>query len=146
MKKYIIKDPSKFLIKKRGLLINALLFTVIMTFMVAGCIEEDYPVRLVFPVLTTAPASAVTATTAASGGDIASDGGFAISARGVCCDTVANPHVNSPMVTSDGTGTGQFTSSLTNLKAAKTYHIRAYATNSEGTSYGQDVSFTTTAK
>jgi hypothetical protein len=146
MKKYIIKDPTKFLVKKRVLLINALLFTVIMSFLVAGCIKEDYPVRLVFPVLTTAPASAVTATTAASGGDITADGGFTISARGVCCDTIANPHINSPIVTSDGTGTGQFTSSLTNLKAAKTYHIRAYATNPEGTSYGQDISFTTATK
>jgi len=146
MKKYIIKDTSKFLIKKRVLLFNLLLVTVIMSFLAAGCIKEDYPVRLVFPVLTTAPASAITATTAASGGNVTSDGGFAISVRGVCCDTIMNPSINGLIVTSDGTGTGQFTSSLSNLKSAKAYHIRAYATNSEGTAYGPDVLFTTGTK
>ena len=96
MKTYIRTNLSKFLIKKRILLINASVFIVLMTFMTLGCIEEDYPVRLVFPVLTTAPASNITASSATSGGDITSDGGSEITARGVCWSVFANPSIAFP--------------------------------------------------
>ncbi|OFY64903.1 MAG: hypothetical protein A2V64_13505 [Bacteroidetes bacterium RBG_13_43_22] len=95
----------------------------------------------VLPVLTTTAISAITATTATSGGNISSDGGSAVTARGVCWSTSENPTTADPK-TSDGSGTGSFTSSITGLTYGTTYHVRAYATCSAGTAYGQDITFT----
>jgi uncharacterized protein (TIGR02145 family) len=92
--------------------------------------------------LTTTAATSITQTSAVSGGNITSDNGAAITVRGVCWATTANPTVTGSH-TSDGTGTGSFASNLTGLTAGTTYHVRAYATNSAGTAYGNDVSFTT---
>jgi hypothetical protein len=91
---------------------------------------------------TTTPTS-ITPITASSGGNISSDGGATISVRGVCWATTASPAISNSHTT-DGTGTGAFTSSVTGLAASTTYHIRAYATNSAGTAYGNDLQFTTT--
>jgi hypothetical protein len=99
---------------------------------------------IVVPTVTTTSASAVTTTTANSGGNVSDGGGATVTARGVCWSTTANPTI-ADTKTSDGTGTGIFTSSLTGLIPATTYHLRAYATNSAGTAYGSDISFTTTA-
>jgi hypothetical protein len=94
------------------------------------------------PVITTTSATSITSSTAISGGNITSDGGGTITARGVCWSTTQNP-VASDNHTSDGAGTGSFTSSITNLIANTTYYVRAYATNAVGTSYGSQISFTT---
>jgi uncharacterized protein (TIGR02145 family) len=94
------------------------------------------------PVLTTTAASSITQTTATSGGNITSDGGATVTARGVCWSTVTNPTTNNRK-TIDGTGTGTFVSTLTGLTGDSTYYVRAYATNSAGTQYGNQVSFTT---
>jgi uncharacterized protein (TIGR02145 family) len=99
---------------------------------------------LVVPTLTTTAASAITTTTAASGGSISSDGGSAVTAKGVCWAITASPTILNSKTT-DGTGTGTFTSSLTGLLPGTVYHIRAYATNTAGTAYGSDVPFTTAA-
>ncbi len=96
------------------------------------------------PSLTTSNVSAITLTTATSGGSITSDGGTVVTERGVCWSTTANPTI-ADSKTSDGTGTGAFTSSITSLTAGTTYHVRAYATNGVGTSYGSDIMFTTYA-
>src|ERR1035437_4450974 len=92
--------------------------------------------------LTTTAASAITLTTAISRGNISSDGGAAITARGVCWNTSAGPTVANSK-TNDGTGTGVFASSVTGLTAGTIYYIRAYATNSAGTAYGNEISITT---
>ena len=92
--------------------------------------------------LTTSAATAITLTTATSGGNITADGGGAVTARGTCWAITANPTITGSK-TSDATGTGVFTSNLTGLLPGTTYHIRAYATNSAGTAYGNDLSFTT---
>ena len=94
------------------------------------------------PTVTTTAASNVTGTTADSGGNVTSDGGDAVTARGVCWGTAANPTTAGDKTT-DGTGTGAFTSNITGLAPVTTYHVRAYATNSVGTAYGGDESFTT---
>ncbi len=94
------------------------------------------------PVLTTATVSNITATTAQSGGNITSDGGFSVTARGVCWNTMGNPDLNGSHTT-NGTGIGSFTANLTNLTPGTTYHVRAYATNSTGTVYGNEQTFTT---
>ncbi|MFC2157743.1 SBBP repeat-containing protein [Acidobacteriota bacterium] len=94
-------------------------------------------------VTTTAPSN-VTTTSASSGGNVTSDGGNAVTARGVCWGTSTNP-TTADSKTSDGTGTGAFASSLAGLTPGTTYYVRAYATNDFGTAYGNEVSFTTGA-
>jgi hypothetical protein len=94
--------------------------------------------------VSTTAASSVTCSTATSGGNVTSDGGAAVSARGIAYGTVANPTTANSTV-SGGTGTGSFTSNLTGLSASTTYNVRAYATNSVGTAYGSQESFSTTA-
>lgn len=78
------------------------------------------------------------------GGNVLNDGGLAVSSKGICWSTNTNPtNSNVNFMTIDGTGTGSFNSYLTNLTHSTTYYVRAYATNSLGTAYGNQVSFTT---
>jgi uncharacterized protein (TIGR02145 family) len=81
--------------------------------------------------------------TAISGGTISSDGGSAVSARGVCWSTSPGPTVALATKTSNGSGTGGFTSNISGLSKNTTYYVRAYATNTVGTAYGNEISFTT---
>ncbi|MBQ0016452.1 MAG: hypothetical protein KBT04_05665, partial [Bacteroidales bacterium] len=98
------------------------------------------------PTLTTTAATGVTATGAVSGGNITSDGGEVVTVRGVCWGTSSTPTVSSCLgKTTDGTGTGSFSSTITGLTDGTTYYVRAYATNSIGTAYGDAVSFTSAA-
>ena len=92
--------------------------------------------------VTTEEVTEITQTTAICGGEVTSDGGAAVTACGVCWSTSQNPTV-SDSHTTDGSGTGSFTSNITGLTDNTTYYVRAYATNSEGTSYGEQRSFTT---
>jgi uncharacterized protein (TIGR02145 family) len=92
--------------------------------------------------LTTIAISSITSTTALSGGNITSDGGANVTARGVCWATTTAPTIAGSN-TSDGTGSGAFASSLTGLTPGTTYYVRAYATNSAGTAYGNEVTFKT---
>ena len=96
------------------------------------------------PGVATTAISSITYTTAISGGTISSDGGAAVTARGVVWSTVENPTVDLSTKSSDGTGSGSFVSSLSGLESGTTYYLRAYATNSAGTAYGNQLSFTTT--
>jgi uncharacterized protein (TIGR02145 family) len=96
----------------------------------------------IFPVVSTASASGITATSATTGGDVSLDGGTPVTARGVAYGTSSSP-TTSGSITNDGTGTGTYTSTLTGLMPSTTYYVRAYATNSVGTAYGNEVSFTT---
>jgi uncharacterized protein (TIGR02145 family) len=98
---------------------------------------------VILATLTTTTASSITTTTAVSGGNITSDGGGAITARGVCWSKSQNP-TTADSKTTDGSGTGSFTSNITGLSATSTYYLRAYAINSSGTAYGSQISFTTT--
>ncbi|MCK5441741.1 MAG: hypothetical protein KAJ23_07615 [Maribacter sp.] len=123
------------------------LVTLVLCSIFLGCssndpepsIEEEV---MSAPTLSTTAISQITPNTAMSGGDITDDGGSAITARGVCWNTNENPTINDSRTT-DGSSSGSFTSTTTALEANQTYYIRAYATNSEGTSYGQQLSFTT---
>ena len=97
----------------------------------------------VLPLLTTTTASAISYTTATSGGVITIDGGAAVTANGVCWSTTAGPTIaNSKTI--DTVPSGAFSSSLTELSPNTRYYVRAYATNSAGTGYGAEVSFTAT--
>ena len=95
-------------------------------------------------VLTTTSASNVTTASATLGGNITANGGSTVTQRGVCYGTSTNP-TTANTTTNDGSGTGSFISNLAGLTASTTYYVRAYATNSAGTAYGNEVSFTTTA-
>jgi len=94
------------------------------------------------PSVTTAAITGIATTSATGGGNVIAYGGQAVTARGVCWSLSANPTVTDSHTT-DGTGTGIYSSSLTSLATGTTYHVRAYATNSVGTAYGNDVPFTT---
>ncbi len=96
----------------------------------------------VIPKVTTTAITGITDSSAMSGGELIDNGGLPVTARGVCWSTSSNP-ATSDNHTSDGNGTGPFTSELTNLDPETTYHVRAYATNTEGTAYGNEEEFTT---
>jgi uncharacterized protein (TIGR02145 family) len=97
---------------------------------------------LALPTLTTTAASSITNNSASSGGNISSDGGSTITARGVCWNTSTGPTITNSK-TANGPGTGTYISSITGLTAGVTYYVRAYATNSVGTAYGNEINFTT---
>lgn len=122
-----IQRPLKFLL---GVLL------ILVVLILSGC-EESLP-----PVVFSTDVTAVTMTTASSGGSITSEGGSAVTARGVCWNTEGEP-TTADSKTSDGEGGGAFESALTGLTAGTTYFLRAYATNSGGTSYGEQLTFTT---
>ncbi|MCX6268349.1 MAG: hypothetical protein NTW16_13475 [Bacteroidetes bacterium] len=93
-------------------------------------------------IVTTTSVAGITNSSAISGGNIGSAGGSPVTARGVCWSTSPNP-TTADSKTIDGSGTGIFTSNLTDLTASTLYYVRAYATNNNGTFYGAQVSFTT---
>jgi uncharacterized protein (TIGR02145 family) len=121
---------------KRIFKIHSCIFIILVLFLVQSCKKE------VVPTLSTSTISNITATTASSGGNITSDGGADVTARGVCWSLNEDPTI-SDSKTNDGNGIGQFVSNLNNLTGGSTYHVRAYATNTVGTSYGADLTFTT---
>jgi hypothetical protein len=94
------------------------------------------------PLLTTTAASAIEATTATAGGNVYNNGGDPITVRGLCWNTTGNPTTGNTH-TSDGTGSGAFTSYMTSLSSNQLYYIRAYAFNSLVISYGNQLTFTT---
>lgn len=96
------------------------------------------------PSITTSSVSAITATSATCGGNITSIGGSNVTDRGVCWSTSPYPTTANSITNSGATSvTGSFTSSITGLTSNTTYYVRAYATNSSGTSYGDQTSFNT---
>ena len=94
------------------------------------------------PTLSTKPIIYDSLINAESGGVITSDGGSEITVRGICWGTSPNPTIAND-TTIDGSGTGSFSSFITNLNFSSTYYVRAYATNSNGTGYGDEIIFTT---
>jgi uncharacterized protein (TIGR02145 family) len=98
--------------------------------------------QIAVPVLTTSDITTITQTTATAGGNITDEKGGSVTTRGVCWSISENPTITDNK-TSDGSGTGSFTSSITGLSGNTKYYIRAYATNSAGTQYGNQLSFTT---
>ena len=105
------------------------------------CLRDGGNMSLL-PTVSTMGVTTITSTTAVTGGNITDDGGAAVTARGVCWGTSHNPTTLGNH-TNYGEGMGGFTSSLTGLTAGTTYFVRAYATNSNGTKYGDEVSFST---
>ncbi len=94
--------------------------------------------------LTTTAATSITGGTASSGGTISSDGGSAITQKGICWSTSPNPTI-ADNITTNGTGSATYSSVATGLLTSTTYYVRAYATSTAGTAYGNQISFTTTS-
>lgn len=94
------------------------------------------------PTVTTTTITSIGTTTASGGGNVTNDGDAVVTARGICWSYQHQPTIDDPHTT-DGTGSGVYTSALINLINNKTYFVRAYATNTVGTAYGSQISFTT---
>ncbi|GAB5526555.1 MAG: hypothetical protein Roseis2KO_44270 [Roseivirga sp.] len=94
------------------------------------------------PTVTTAGAASITSTTALLGGNVTANGGAFVTERGIVWATSANPTTANNKVT-NGSGNGVFSATVGSLPAGTTIHYRAYATNTQGTSYGSNISFTT---
>jgi hypothetical protein len=120
---------------------NALPGTDILKHYQNGLLGLGY---ILAPTVATDSITNVGIASAVTGGNITSDGGSNVTARGVCWNTTGNP-TTADFKTEDGAGTGVFTSTMTGLSAGTTYHVRAYSVNAIGTSYGDEISFTTTS-
>jgi len=105
--------------------------------------DQTFTTLPIPPSLTTTEITGITGNSASGGGSVTDAGGGEITARGVVYGTEPAPTLENSSKTSDGTGTGEFTSSLTDLSGNTTYYVRAYATNGGGTGYGPEVSFKT---
>jgi hypothetical protein len=128
--------------KQNSLIMIPQLLILVVLFVFANSCNEDDDNNTGIPVLSTTAVTDITQATATCGGNITSDGGATVTARGVCWSTNQTPTI-SDNKTTDGTGVGNFVSSISGLTANTTYYVRAYATNSNGTAYGSAMSFTT---
>lgn len=100
-----------------------------------------YPTTITLPSITTSIVANITNTTAEGGGYISNCGGSLVTQRGICWNTIGDPTINDPHTT-NGNGSGYFNGSVTGLVINTPYFIRAYATNTIGTSYGNTINFT----
>ena len=104
-----------------------------------GTIEIEGPT---IPTVTTKPVSNISDNKANCGGNVKEDGRSEVTARGVCWSKSEYPTIDGDH-TENGNGLGEFTSQMTDLERGATYYVRAYATNKQGTAYGDQVSFST---
>ena len=93
--------------------------------------------------VTTTAISSISVTSAYSGGNVTRDGGSEVTLRGVCYGLSSSPSLSNASYTQNGSGTGEFTSKMEGLKANTTYYVRAFAKNTKGIAYGEEVTFTT---
>jgi hypothetical protein len=138
------------MINKRIKLILNSIFLVIASITLTTCAKFDPEptsgLKGPLPTVTTTAVSLIESFSAISGGSVENTiGTFAVISKGVCWNTSENPTIDNNK-TIDGSGTGTYISSVTGLDDEQTYYLRAYATNSLGTAYGEQISFTTPPK
>jgi uncharacterized protein (TIGR02145 family) len=121
---------------KKGLSLLALVCLFSIMVLIQGCKKAT------LPEIVTVEVTGVALNTATSGGEITSDGGGDITEKGVCWNITGEP-TTADSKTSDGTGAESFTSNLSGLQKGTVYYVRAYATNSVGTVYGEQFVFNT---
>lgn len=97
------------------------------------------------PEVTTSEVTDITLNSAVCGGEVTFEGNLEVTTRGVCWSTEQNPTIEDNHTT-DGAGIGSYISNLSNLSQNTTYYVRAYATNEQGTNYGEEVVFSTEAE
>ena len=118
-------------------------FLVLVTLISSVTIIDSCKKDPVIPTLTTNDITSTTISSFVSGGSITKDGGATVTERGVCYGTSSSP-LASGNHTTDESGVGSFVSDVTGLAPNTLYYIRAYATNSAGTAYGNEITATTT--
>jgi uncharacterized protein (TIGR02145 family) len=111
---------------------------------VASCKKTPTEAKVELPILITGAVTSITSTGATVAGNVTDSGGATVTARGVCYATTQNPTTSGTCVAS-GSGAGTFSATITGLTSGTLYYVRAYATNSAGTEYGSQISFTTTS-
>lgn len=129
----LVNKKQHYLMKK-SLLFSAILFYLISLF---SCKEKPIP-----PTLKTTAVTEIGATSATSGGAISDDGGAQVTLKGICFNSTGNPTTEDEKTTINDELVS-FISTITQLSPNTKYYVRAYATNSAGTGYGETVSFTT---
>lgn len=108
-----------------------------------GCKEDIKHISL--PTVQTIEVTSINTTTISSGGNIINNGGAFVTAKGLCWDTQPNPTIALPTKTTDGQGNETFMREISSLIPNQRYFLRAYATNSKGTAYGNEIEFFTSA-
>jgi len=108
--------------------------------------EVDFVTDTGPPYVETKSARNITTDSADSGGDVTFDGGAEVTERGICYNTMGSPTQYDDCIEDESGGLGEFDISLSGLDLGTTYYVRAYATNSIGTQYGSQISFTTDAE
>lgn len=137
-----MKKKSSFKNKKLSLGNRLATITLLIGIYLLVSCQNEKPEPPKLPTLTTTAISNITSSSASGGGNISNDGGAAITARGIVWSTNPTPTIALTTKTADGTGVGSFTSNLIGLLPATIYYVRAYASNSAGTAYSGEFSFT----
>lgn len=106
--------------------------------------EKNFNTTMGLATVTTKDVTDIHPLSATGGGVVTADNGFTVTSRGICWSVVQNPTIDDSHTT-NGSGTGEFNSLMDNLQNSTTYHVRAYATNANGTAYGEDKTLTTTS-
>ena len=122
------------------------IITLLFSFLISSCDDPEPPIDPL--TVTTDTPSAITDTQAKLGGVVTHDGGRAVTTRGVCVSLSANPTIDdttNDQVLEMGSGIGAFSDTFEGFPSSSTVHVRAFATNSSGTVYGEDKTFTTLA-
>lgn len=142
---FVLLTSKYSLMKEHRLFHSIVIITVVFLLFLPGCskkTEEPTPVEPAIPVLTTASVTDISQTSASCGGTITSDGGAAVQGRGIHLSWTQGFEKHE-IITAGGTGTGTFECQIADLTPDKLYYVRAFATNSKGTAYGNTQSFTT---
>lgn len=120
------------------------ILSISLLFILITACEKDEPENIQSPAVVTLAVTEITPTTASCGGNITTDGGSPIVARGVVWSSIASPSLEDHMgITDDGASQGLYISQLTGLQPDTLYYVRAYASNSKGTSYGNQLQLIT---
>ena len=124
----------------RSLILNCLLIVILFV----SCQKKNNTPIWFLPTVTTTAVSEITLTSANIDGSVSSNGGYPLTAWGVCWGTASGPTLANSFLQND-LSSGGFSSALSGLTPNTTYYVRAYATNFLGTSYGNELIFTTSA-
>lgn len=139
------RGPGEYTSQMTGLSVNTVYYVrAYATNSIGTAYGEQFEFRTAdgLPTLRTDSVTSIAATTATCGGEVLADGGFAVTARGVCWSTATQPTISNNHTT-DSLGLGTFASQIIGLVPGTTYYVRAYATNVVGTAYGEQRTFTT---
>ena len=105
--------------------------------------EKSFTTKTItLPTVSTSAANDISSTSAAVGGNVSNDGGATVTERGIVYSTSQNPNISNTKIKS-GYGMGSFACHLTDLQDNMTYYVRAYAINSKGVAYGEQILFKT---